>query len=209
MLLHPHAQSKTIKAVGKGADRLGSENREVYISKKMSYALRHNPDKYGLKLVEDGSIAVETFLRAMNGIHHFDPPLTEDDIRQIMEHADKQRFAIEDGRIRALYGHSFQIKVNHKQADPPDVLYHGTAHRFLDSITEKGLLPMGRQYVHLSADIDTAEQVGHRRDSNPVIFVIDAKKASEDGITFYIGNDKVWLADRIPPEYIKQSGTGL
>ena len=188
---------------------MGRENREAYISKKMSYALRHNPDKYGLKLAEDGSVAVGTFLRAMNEMHHFEPSLTEDDIRQIMEHADKQRFAIEDERIRALYGHSFQINVNHKQADPPDVLYHGTAHRFLDSIMEKGLLPLGRQYVHLSADVDTAEQVGRRRDNNPVILVIDAKKASEDGITFYIGNDKVWLADRIPPEYIKQSGTGL
>lgn len=183
---------------------MGRENREVYISKKMSYALRHNPDKYGLKLAEDGSVEVETFLRAMNGMHHFEPALTENDIRQIMEHADKQRFAIEDGRIRALYGHSFQIKVNHKQAVPPAILYHGTAHRFLNSIMEKGLLPMGRQYVHMSADVETAEQVGRRRDNTPVVLIIDAKKASEDGITFYVGNDKVWLADCIPPKYIRE-----
>ena len=23
-----------------------------------------------------------------------------------------------------------------------------------------------------------------------------------DGVTFYVGNDKVWLADQVPPRYI-------
>ena len=185
-----------------GDELMSEENRYVYISRKMSYALRHNPEKYGLKLAQDGSVEIGTFLRAMNGMHHFDPPLTETVIREVMAHAEKQRFAIEDGRIRALYGHSFQIKVNHKEAAPPAVLYHGTARRFLDSIMEKGLLPMGRQYVHMSADIETAEQVGRRRDNRPVILTIDAKQAAADGIKFYIGNDKVWLADQIPPQYL-------
>ncbi|MDY4205499.1 RNA 2'-phosphotransferase [Porcincola intestinalis] len=181
------------------------ENRYTYISRKMSYALRHNPEKYGLKLAQDGSVEMETFLRAMNEMHHFDPPLTEVMIREVMAHAEKQRFAIEDGRIRALYGHSFQIKVEHKEATPPAVLYHGTARRFLDSIMEKGLLPMGRQYVHMSADIETAEQVGRRRDNRPVILTVDAERAAAEGIKFYIGNDKVWLADQIPPQYLERS----
>ena len=67
---------------------------------------------------------------------------------------------------------------------------------------EKGLLPMGRQYVHMSADIETAEQVGRRRDNRPAILTIDAENAAENGIKFYIGNDKVWLADQVPPEYL-------
>ena len=179
-----------------------ADNPYVYISRKMSYSLRHNPEKYGLHLAQNGSVEMATFLRVMNEMHHFDPPLTEAVIREVMAHADKQRYAIEDGRIRALYGHSFQIKVDHQEALPPAVLYHGTARRFLDSIMEKGLLPMGRQYVHMSADIDTAEQVGRRRDNLPVILLVDAKRAAVDGIKFYIGNDKVWLADQIPPRYL-------
>lgn len=184
-------------------------NRYAYISRKMSYALRHNPEKYGLKLAQDGSVEMETFLRAMNGMHHFEPPLTEALIREVMAHAEKRRFAIEDGRIRALYGHSFQIKVDHQEAIPPAVLYHGTARRFLDSIMEKGILPMGRQYVHMSADIETAEQVGRRRDNRPAILTIDAEKAAADGIKFYIGNDKVWLADQIPPQYLGRYDQGI
>lgn len=179
-----------------------TRRQRVYLSKKMSYALRHNPDKYGLSLARDGSVSLDRFLRAMNQMHNFDPPLTEESIRQVMAHADKQRFAIEDGRIRALYGHSFQVTVEHREAQPPAVLYHGTAHRFLPSIMEMGLLPMGRQFVHLSSDVETAEQVGRRRDQKPAILRVDAEQAYEDGITFYIGNDKVWLAETMPPKYL-------
>lgn len=175
-----------------------------YISKKMSYALRHNPGKYGLILDDDGSADMDSFLRAMNEMHHFDPLLTEERIRDVMAHTDKQRFAIENGRIRALYGHSFQVKIEKKAVKPPDVLYHGTARRFVKSIIEKGLLPMGRQYVHLSADIEMAQQVGKRRDANPAILMIDAGRACADGLKFYEGNDRVWLADEVPPEYISK-----
>ena len=116
--------------------------------------------------------------------------------------AEENYARLQDMNLDSKASHSFQIKVEHKEAEPPAVLYHGTARRFLDSIMEKGLLPMGRQYVHMSADIETAEQVGRRRDNRPVILTIDAKQAAADGIKFYIGNDKVWLADQIPPQYL-------
>lgn len=45
--------------------------------------------------------------------------------------------------------------------------------------------------------------VGKRRDSNSIILQIDSKSASNDGIIFYIGNDKVWLCDKILSKYIK------
>ena len=48
---------------------------------------------------------------------------------------------------------------------------------------------MSRQYVHLSADQETARQVGLRRDSYPAILKVDAAAANADGIHFYIGND--------------------
>ena len=87
---------------------------------------------------------------------------------------------------------------------PPDILYHGTARRFLSSIKINGLLPQGRQYVHLSQDISTAQSVGLRRDNKPCVLQIDAKRAWEDGILFYFGNEKVWLADVIPSKYITE-----
>lgn len=87
---------------------------------------------------------------------------------------------------------------------PPDVLYHGTARRFLESISANGLLSQRRQYVHLSQDIETTENVGKRHDDKPCILIIDAKRAWNDGIKFYFGNEKIWLADKIPSRYIKE-----
>ncbi len=67
----------------------------------MSYAFQHNPEKYDLSLAADGSVALPVFLKAMNALHHFQPKLTEEGIREVMENADKQRFEISKGRIRA------------------------------------------------------------------------------------------------------------
>lgn len=87
--------------------------------------------------------------------------------------------------------------------EPPEILYHGTASHFIKGIMAKGLLPKGRQYVHLSSDIDTAIQVGRRRDKEPVLLKIHAKKAWNEGIKFYRGNEKIWLADYVDKKYIE------
>jgi len=61
---------------------------------------------------------------------------------------------------------------------------------------------MGRQYAHLSADTQTAHEVGKRKGARPVILAIRAADAFESGAAFYEGNDSVWLADYVPSAYI-------
>lgn len=68
-----------------------------------------------------------------------------------------------------------------------------------------GILPMGRQFVHLSVDRETAMSVGRRKSASPVVLVVDAVAASSTGVMFYEGNDLVWLADRIPAEFIRMA----
>lgn len=178
-------------------------DENTFLSKKMSYALRHNPAKYGIKLDDYGYTDLNTFMKALTKVHRINPPLTEERIRAVMAAADKERFKIKDGRICALYGHSIPGIISHQQATPPAVLYHGTARRFIPSIHQYGLLPMKRQYVHLSADVAMARQVGSRHDSSPVILQIDTPAAVAAGVQFYIGNDEVWLCDELPPQYIR------
>lgn len=60
------------------------------------------------------------------------------------------------------------------------------------------------QLINLSQDIETASQVGKRRDEQPVILLIDAENAHKQGIKFYHGNEKVWLADFITTKYISK-----
>ncbi len=78
----------------------------------------------------------------------------------------------EDGNsIRANQGHSVRVDLDLEPKMPPDVLYHGTAHQFLDSIREKGLLKGQRNHVHLSEEKKTAKNVGGRH-GRPVILQI-------------------------------------
>lgn len=171
------------------------------LSKEISYALRHAPWEYELEMDEEGWVPVEQLLEALHRTVKWSN-ICEADLNEMIEKSEKKRHELADGRIRAFYGHSIPMKILKEEKMPPDVLYHGTARRFLESINENGLLPQSRQYVHLSQDIEIAENVGMRHDDKPCILIIDAKTAWNDGIKFYFGNEKVWLADGIPSRYI-------
>lgn len=174
----------------------------VSLSKAMSKALRHRPERIGITLAPDGSVEVSVLLAALNKRGGWPRALTESDIMQVVDHGSKQRFAVEDGRIRARYGHTIALQEAYVPATPPDTLFHGTAERNLDSIMDKGLLPMGRRVVHLSTDVETAQLVGRRHGGHTVILRVDAARASRDGVTFYRGNDDTWLADAVPASYL-------
>lgn len=172
------------------------------LSKAMSYALRHAPWEYELELDEHGWVNIEQLLYSFQEEKKWSE-LDIKDIIYVVENCDKKRFEIEDNRIRALYGHSIPQKIIKEPLQPPEILYHGTPRRFLSIIKEKGLIPKGRQYVHLAVDTDMALQVGKRRDDYPALLIINAMNACNEGIKFYKGNEKVWLADFIDPQYIE------
>lgn len=174
----------------------------IELSKEISYALRHAPWAYELELDEDGWVGVDQLLVALRENSRWGN-VEKVDLEYMIKTSEKKRHELIDGNIRALYGHSVPMKIVKKIGEPPQILFHGTARRFFESIDSIGLLPKGRQYVHLSSDFETALQVGKRHDDKPIVLEIDAKKAWNEGVNFYFGNDKVWLADNIPSKYIK------
>jgi len=171
------------------------------LSKEISYALRHAPHDYGLCLDKYGYANVDVLISTLREQERF-KTLTLNNIEKMIQTSSKKRHEIHDGKIRALYGHSFMGKMVREIAEPPDILYHGTSHKFTKSIFAIGLVSMDRQYVHLSKDVNTAITVGKRKDDNPVILKIDTRQAWSDGIMFYLGNENIWLADDIPAKYI-------
>lgn len=176
---------------------------DIKLSKEISYALRHAPWEYELEMDEEGWVPVGQLLDSLHRTEKW-KDVSETDLHRVIEKSEKKRHEMKDGKIRAFYGHTIPMKILKEEKMPPDILFHGTARRFLESIREKGLLPQCRQYVHLSQDMETAEIVGKRRDDKPSILVIEAKKAWDSGVKFYIGNEKVWLAERIPFSYVAE-----
>lgn len=169
-----------------------TQKDSIIKGKQLSFLLRHDTeyrfDKHGYREVLD---LVQN--------HGF----TKDEIVELVETNDKQRYEFNDdkSKIRARQGHSVNINVDLKETLPPDVLFHGTATRFLDSIREKGILKMSRNYVQLSEKIDTAMEVG-RRHGKPVVLAVDTKTMREDGVKFYLSNNNVWLTEFVDSKYI-------
>lgn len=168
------------------------QNNLIRKGKQLSFLLRHDTeysfDEHGYREVQD---LVQN--------HGF----TNDEIVELVETNDKQRYEFNDdkSKIRARQGHSVNVNVDLKETLPPDVLFHGTATRFLESIREKGILKMSRNYVQLSEKIDTAMEVGGRH-GNPVVLGVDTKTMREDGIKFYLSNNNVWLTEFVDSKYI-------
>ena len=104
-------------------------------------------------------------------------------------------------RIRANQGHSINIDLGLPPIEPPEVLFHGTATRFLDSIREQGLWQGQRKHVHLSPDPDTAGKVGSRQ-GEPVILTILVANMHGEGHQFFLSENMVWLTSHVPVEYI-------
>lgn len=162
--------------------------------KKLSYLLRHDTsyafDEHGWREVSD--LVVN---------HGF----TLEELREIVATNNKQRYEFSEDmtRIRARQGHSIQVDVELEGAIPPDVLYHGTAKRYADSIMKQGILKGHRLYVHLSTTIEVATKVGQRY-GEPVVLAIDAKQMSEDGNKFFLSRNGVWLTEFVDAKYITE-----
>jgi len=176
------------------------------LSRTLSHALRHEPWLYELELDAEGWTPVEALLAALRGERHDWADLTTDDFAQVIATSSKRRFDLAGDRIRALYGHSVPGKLERTASTPPERLYHGTSPTALDAIRHAGLQPMRRQYVHLSHNPADAIEVGRRKHREPVILRVNAADAAKSGVAFYAGNDKVWLADRVPWQFIALDG---
>ena len=172
-------------------------------SKFLSLVLRHDPGAAGIRLDDHGWADVKELIQGVNDTGR---ALDLETLKEIVRTNDKKRFSFsEDGtKIRANQGHSIQVDVELKAAVPPDVLYHGTATRFLGSIlnAKEGLRAGSRLYVHLSKDCETAVKVGMRH-GVPAVLKVDARSMVRDGAMFYLSENGVWLAERVPVKYLE------
>ncbi|GAA1194186.1 RNA 2'-phosphotransferase [Prauserella alba] len=180
--------------------------RDGDLSRAVSHALRHEPWLYELELDEEGWVPVEQLLAALRRQGGDWPAVDRGALERMLETSTKRRHELDGQRIRALYGHSLPGRIRKRPDTPPAQLFHGTAPRTWDVVEVDGLSPMGRQFVHLSADRGTAVAVGRRKSADPVVLSIDATAASSAGVAFYAGNDHVWLADHVPARFITPAG---
>lgn len=176
-----------------------NEQQKKRIGKFLSLILRHAPEKIGITLDKSGWASVDELLQQL-ATHN--KPLSFEQLIEIVETNNKQRYSFNHDRtrIRANQGHSIELDLQLTPQEPPEVLYHGTASRFMKSITQQGLIKGSRHHVHLSKDKETAHQVGSRH-GVPVILAIASGQMQRDGFVFYCSDNGVWLTDHVPTRY--------
>ena len=181
-------------------------DRHKKTSKFLSLVLRHNPQAAGVTLDENGWVPVAELLAGCRRTGH---DLTPEVLAEIVRTSDKQRFALSpDGtRIRANQGHSVPIELGYEAAAPPEVLYHGTAEKYLPPIRAQGLLKGSRHHVHLSERVETATAVGQRH-GRLVLLEVRSGPMHRDGLAFYRTPNGVWLTDHVPVQYLVFPQTG-
>jgi len=170
------------------------------MSRFLSYVLRHKPESIGLSIDRGGWAKVDELIDcATRHGEDIDRPMLD----EVVASNDKQRFRFDDtgSRIRANQGHSFPVDLDLQPIQPPEVLYHGTALRFLKSIMSEGLLPGSRQHVHLSSDYNTALKVG-KRYGKPIVLLVRAAAMAKSGVQFFLSENGVWLVDHVAKEYL-------
>ncbi|MBX0304824.1 RNA 2'-phosphotransferase [Haloarcula salinisoli] len=183
----------------------GGHRRQL--SKFMSGALRHFPDDAGLVLDDAGWTPFPDLVAAVESKYGWADRQTVD---AVVATDPKGRFERDPGtdgdpdRLRAAYGHSVDVTIESEGGPVPDRLYHGTAPRNVDGITEEGLRPMNRQQVHLSASVETARAVGNRHASDPVVFEVDAAAMEADGHDIDKRGDATYTTGRVPPAYLSR-----
>jgi putative RNA 2'-phosphotransferase len=175
-------------------------------SKFLSYVLRHEPQAIGITLDSEGWANIAALIE---GANRSGKAIDRNLIQQAVDTNDKKRFAISnDGsRIRAVQGHSTNsVAIAYPEMIPPEFLYHGTATRFLESISAEGLCPGERHYVHLSADEQIATAVGQRY-GRPVVLKIEALRMYQQGFKFLQAENGVWLTGQVQPEFLAPSSS--
>lgn len=172
------------------------------LSRYMSLILRHKPEVIGITLDEHGWANVDDLI---HGIEKDNPDFNMDVLEEIVRTDNKQRYFFNDNKtlIRANQGHSIDVDVELKEKEPPKYLYHGTGEKYVNSIDQKGLISKSRLYVHLSKDVETAENVG-KRHGKEVVYCVSSRQMYRDGYKFYLSENGVWLTKEVPVKYLER-----
>jgi putative RNA 2'-phosphotransferase len=177
---------------------------KIKASKFISLLLRHLPSAGGIVLDANGWANTHDLVKALRTKY---PVMSIAILKEIVSEDSKQRyvFSAHNIKIRANQGHSLDVDLGLVQIEPPKFLYHGTAQNKIWMIRKDGLIPMKRQYVHLSDNHDTAISVG-KRHGEPVVITVKSGLMAE--FVFHKSENGVWLTKHVPVEYLSFEENG-
>jgi putative RNA 2'-phosphotransferase len=175
------------------------EAKTEHMGRLIAGALRHFPDDLDLAMDSKGWVEL---LDLSNVIHNRHRWADKNLVMALVESDPKKRYEIDNGRIRARYGHSVAVELDHPENELP-LLYYGANEEEAERILEVGLKSASQRYVHLSTTPEKAWHVGTFRTSNPKVIEADAASAKADGVKMMTVNEDIVLSEPIPPQFLR------
>jgi len=167
----------------------------------MSYILGNRPDEFGLVPDRQGYITIKEFLKAINEEPNM-AYVRESHIREVLLHERDGIFEIGGEKIRSTKREFCPVERERDLAPPPKILFKGVKRKAYPYILKSGLFPGSKEHVVMTRDRDLAIRIARRLDQKPIVLEISAGSANENGITFYHFGDSLYLADRVPVQFI-------
>jgi putative RNA 2'-phosphotransferase len=160
------------------------------LARTLSTLAVHCPWEYGLFWDPDGSMPWKEFYWALQE----DPSLRfvrESHIRELAYLGLEIPFSLE-GRLLRLKSVQSPVELV-PVADPPERLYHAIRRTHLHVVREHGLAPSSRPYLPLASHRELAQRMGKRRDPEPIVIEVYARKAAARGLTIHQAGPGLYL----------------
>lgn len=186
-------------ACGEAGTPILSDEQTERLGRFISGALRHFPDDLGLAMNQHGWVDVDVLCDAMRTRYKW---ANKEKLFSIIESDEKGRYEVKGNKIRARYGHSVDIDLDYPENTLPE-LYYGASREEVDILLEKGIRPIKQRYVHLSTTVEKATEVAKIHSEDPVLLVINAEEARNDGVSMLAATENIVLAEEIPAKYLR------
>ncbi|NMB84954.1 MAG: putative RNA 2'-phosphotransferase [Methanosaeta sp. PtaB.Bin018] len=184
---------------GSTGQLLLDETKTEQLGRLVAGGLRHFPGDLGLEMDSRGWVDLAKLGEVVRSRHRW---ASKELVIALVESDPKQRYEIHNDKVRARYGHSVDVELDHVDNKLPK-LYYGASEEEADRILEIGLKSASQRYVHLSTTPQKAWHVASFRTGNPKIIQVDATNAQKEGVKMMTVNADIVISEMIPSRFLE------
>lgn len=206
--VHGPFRGETCPICGEDGKLLLNDWELEAISRIITGILRHFPEKFDVHVDEKGWAKIEDIVEGIRNKERKFRWLKPQHVEAFVLTDPKGRFQMDnvERKVRAVYGHSINVDLSDLPNDNlPDKLFYAIVPEEEEFISEIGIKPGERKWVHLSKTYDEAYIAGRHRSDDPLVFEINVKDATENGVEIHRATKTIYISKDIPPQFIKKA----
>jgi len=183
---------------GSSGQLLLDDAKTEQLGRLVAGCLRHFPADLGLSMDGRGWVDLNKLCQVVASRHRW---ADRELIVALVSSDSKHRYEIRGDKVRARYGHSVDVQLDHPE-NRLARLYYGASEEEADRILEIGIKPASQRYVHLSTTPEKAWHVATFRTGNPRVIQVDAAAAQAAGVKMMTVSDDIVISEMIPAGFL-------